>query len=98
MYSLGGSNIQNAVTVRAENVEFPLVPLGSQAFLPDCHPSPVTDSGLSMSSTSSSISLGTGGSGGTALSHMSPSLLSEIDTTAEQNEKVKALIEFITSR
>lgn len=83
------------MTVRAKNVAFFMVPLGGQGFLPDCHPSPVTDSGLSMSSTSSSISLGTGG---TPLSHISPSLLSEIDTTAEQNEKVKALIEFITSR
>uniref|UniRef100_A0A671YH72 Furry homolog, like n=1 Tax=Sparus aurata TaxID=8175 RepID=A0A671YH72_SPAAU len=52
-------------------------------------------SGLSSSSTSSSISLG---AGGTALSHLSPSLLSEVDATAEQDEKVKALIEFITSR
>uniref|UniRef100_A0A665T7R4 Furry homolog, like n=1 Tax=Echeneis naucrates TaxID=173247 RepID=A0A665T7R4_ECHNA len=64
-------------------------------FLPDCQPSPMTDSGLSSSSTSSSISLGTGG---VALPHLSPTLLSEVDVTAEQDEKAKALIEFITSR
>lgn len=80
---------------RSNRTVFFSVPLGLQEFLPDCHPSPVTDSGLSLSSTSSSISLGTGG---TALSHLSPTLLSEVDATAEQNEKVKALIEFITSR
>uniref|UniRef100_A0A671Y8T5 Furry homolog, like n=1 Tax=Sparus aurata TaxID=8175 RepID=A0A671Y8T5_SPAAU len=68
---------------------------GHWLLLPDCQPSPMTDSGLSSSSTSSSISLG---AGGTALSHLSPSLLSEVDATAEQDEKVKALIEFITSR
>lgn len=63
--------------------------------LSHCQPSPMTDSGLSSSSTSSSISLGTGG---TALSHLSPSLLSEVDVAAEQDEKIKGLIEFITSR
>lgn len=68
---------------------------GVQDFLPDCQPSPMTDSGLSSSSTSSSISLG---AGGTALSHLSPTFLSEVDVTAEQDEKVKSLIEFITSR
>lgn len=68
---------------------------GVQEMLSQCQPSPMTDSGLSSSSTSSSISLGTGG---TALSHLSPSLLSEVDVTAEQDEKIKGLIEFITSR
>ncbi|XP_075901775.1 protein furry homolog-like isoform X4 [Nelusetta ayraudi] len=86
-------NEPRVLTAKPAPPEFNLT--GGQGFLPDCHPSPVTDSGLSTSSTSSSISLGTGG---TPLSHISPSLLSEIDTTAEQNEKVKALIEFITSR
>uniref|UniRef100_A0A3Q2Y4T5 Furry homolog, like n=1 Tax=Hippocampus comes TaxID=109280 RepID=A0A3Q2Y4T5_HIPCM len=69
-----------------------------QELLPDCQPSPVTDSGLSSSSTSSSISLGAGGSSLSHLSHTSPSILSEVDATAEKDEKVKALIEFITSR
>uniref|UniRef100_A0A3B4B005 Uncharacterized protein n=1 Tax=Periophthalmus magnuspinnatus TaxID=409849 RepID=A0A3B4B005_9GOBI len=55
----------------------------------------MTDSGLSTSSTSSSISLGAGSS---ALSQLSPSFLSEVNATAEQDEKVKALIEFITTR
>ncbi|XP_078141897.1 protein furry homolog-like isoform X4 [Centroberyx gerrardi] len=68
---------------------------GVQEFLPEYQPSPMTDSGLSSSSTSSSISLG---AGATALSHLSPTLLNEVDVTAEQDEKVKALIEFVTSR
>lgn len=69
--------------------------IGVQEVLPHGQPSPMTDSGLSSSSTSSSISLGTGGA---ALSHLSPSLLSEVDVTAEQDEKIKGLIDFITSR
>lgn len=69
--------------------------IGVQEVLPHCQPSPMTDSGLSSSSTSSSISLGTGG---TALSHLSPSLLSEVDVSADQDEKIKGLIDFITSR
>lgn len=72
-----------------------VVLIGMQELLPDCQPSPMTDSGLSSSSTSSSISLG---AGGTALSHLSPTFLSEVNATVEQDEKVKALIEFITSR
>lgn len=71
------------------------VPIGIQELLPDCQPSPMTDSGLSSSSTSSSISLGAGAS---AVSHLSPTLLSEVDVTVEHDEKAKALIEFITSR
>uniref|UniRef100_A0A672Z8Z5 Furry homolog, like n=1 Tax=Sphaeramia orbicularis TaxID=375764 RepID=A0A672Z8Z5_9TELE len=86
-------NDPRVLTVKPVAPEFNLT--GVQDFLPDCQPSPMTDSGLSSSSTSSSISLGAGGS---ALSHLSPSLLSEVDVTAEQDEKVKALIEFITSR
>lgn len=63
--------------------------------VPDYQPSPMTDSGLSSSSTSSSISLGTGG---TPLPHLTPTLINEVDVIAEQHEKVKALIEFVTSR
>uniref|UniRef100_A0A3B5QJR8 Furry homolog, like n=1 Tax=Xiphophorus maculatus TaxID=8083 RepID=A0A3B5QJR8_XIPMA len=55
----------------------------------------MTDSGLSTSSTSSSISLGAGSS---TLSHLSPTLLIEADINAEQDDKAKGLIEFITSR
>lgn len=69
--------------------------IGVQELLPDCQPSPMTDSGLSCSSTSSSISLGVGS---TAMSHLSPTLISEVDVTVEQDRKAKALIEFITSR
>ncbi|XP_067453717.1 protein furry homolog-like isoform X3 [Thunnus thynnus] len=86
-------NEPRVLTVKPAAPEFNLT--GVQDFLPDCQPSPMTDSGLSSSSTSSSISLG---AGGTALSHLSPTFLSEVDVTAEQDEKVKSLIEFITSR
>lgn len=55
----------------------------------------MTDSGLSSCSTSSSMSLGAGGA---ALPHLSPTLLSEVDAPPEQDEKVRCLIEFITSR
>uniref|UniRef100_A0A3Q3W8K9 Uncharacterized protein n=1 Tax=Mola mola TaxID=94237 RepID=A0A3Q3W8K9_MOLML len=86
-------NEPRVLTVKPAAPEFNLT--GMQELLPDCQPSPMTDSGLSSSSTSSSISLG---AGGTALSHLSPTFLSEVNATAEQDEKVKALIEFITSR
>uniref|UniRef100_A0A665TRI3 Furry homolog, like n=1 Tax=Echeneis naucrates TaxID=173247 RepID=A0A665TRI3_ECHNA len=86
-------NDPRVLTVKPAAPEISLT--GVQEFLPDCQPSPMTDSGLSSSSTSSSISLGTGG---VALPHLSPTLLSEVDVTAEQDEKAKALIEFITSR
>ncbi|XP_060933822.1 protein furry homolog-like isoform X4 [Limanda limanda] len=86
-------NDPRVLTVKPVAPEFNLT--GVQDLLPDGQPSPMTDSGLSSSSTSSSISVG---AGGTALSHLSPSLLSEVDATAEQDEKAKALIEFITSR
>ncbi|XP_034439634.1 protein furry homolog-like isoform X10 [Hippoglossus hippoglossus] len=86
-------NDPRVLTVKPVAPEFNLT--GVQDLFPDCQPSPMTDSGLSSSSTSSSISVGIGG---TALSHLSPSLLSEVDATAEQDEKAKALIEFITSR
>ncbi|KAJ7986513.1 hypothetical protein DPEC_G00340650 [Dallia pectoralis] len=69
---------------------------GVRDFVPDYQPSPMTDSGLSSSSTSSSVSLG---AGGTPLPHLTPSLITEVDVAAEQDEKkVKALIEFVTSR
>uniref|UniRef100_A0A7N8XMD6 Furry homolog, like n=1 Tax=Mastacembelus armatus TaxID=205130 RepID=A0A7N8XMD6_9TELE len=86
-------NDPRVLTVKPVAPEFNLT--GVLEFLPDCHPSPMTDSGLSSSSTSSSISLG---AGGTVLSHLSPTLLREVDVSAEQDEKSKALIEFITSR
>uniref|UniRef100_A0A8C5LAR1 Uncharacterized protein n=1 Tax=Jaculus jaculus TaxID=51337 RepID=A0A8C5LAR1_JACJA len=55
----------------------------------------MTDSGLSSSSTSSSISLGNSGA---AVSHLHTTLLSEVDISMEQDGKVKTLMEFITSR
>uniref|UniRef100_A0A8D3CHN0 Furry homolog, like n=1 Tax=Scophthalmus maximus TaxID=52904 RepID=A0A8D3CHN0_SCOMX len=88
-------NDPRVLTVKPAAPELNLTGKFLQELLPDCQPSPMTDSGLSSSSTSSSISLGAGGA---ALPHLSPSLLSEVDVTAEQDEKAKALIEFITSR
>nr|XP_054590835.1 protein furry homolog-like isoform X2 [Nothobranchius furzeri] len=83
-------NDPRVLTVKPAPPEFNLtVPIGTQEILTDFQPSPMTDSGLSSSSTSSSIS---------HLSHLSPTLVSETEVTAEQDEKAKALIEFITSR
>ncbi|KAM6963189.1 protein furry homolog-like isoform 7-T7 [Aplochiton taeniatus] len=86
-------NDPKVLTVKPVPQEFNLT--GVQEFASDYQPSPMTDSGLSSSSTSSSISLG---AGGTALPHLTPTLLNEVDSTAEQDQKVQALIEFITSR
>ncbi|XP_054994083.1 protein furry homolog-like isoform X3 [Sorex araneus] len=68
---------------------------GVNDFIPDYQPSPMTDSGLSSSSTSSSISLG---NNSTAVSHLHPTILNEVDLSVEQDGKVKTLMEFITSR
>ncbi|MEQ2263521.1 hypothetical protein XENORESO_008891, partial [Xenotaenia resolanae] len=86
-------NDPRVLTVKPTTPEFNLT--GMQEILPDFQPSPMTDSGLSTSSTSSSISLGAGSS---TLSHLSPTLLIEADINAEQDNKAKGLIEFITSR
>ncbi|MGH0127200.1 UNVERIFIED_CONTAM: hypothetical protein FKN15_051317 [Acipenser sinensis] len=105
----GNSNVQSLASVLLRNREFneprvltvkqtPHVEYnftGVSDFLPDCQPSPMTDSGLSSSSTSSSISLGTTS---TAIPHLTATILNEVDISADQDEKVKALIEFITSR
>uniref|UniRef100_A0A8C6YDY7 FRY like transcription coactivator n=1 Tax=Naja naja TaxID=35670 RepID=A0A8C6YDY7_NAJNA len=64
-------------------------------FIPDHQPSPMTDSGLSSSSTSSSISLGNTSA---AISQMQSTILNEVDLSGEQDEKMKSLMEFITSR
>ncbi|XP_037830132.1 protein furry homolog-like isoform X4 [Kryptolebias marmoratus] len=88
-------NDPRVLTVKPATPERNLtVPTGTQEILPDFQPSPMTDSGLSSSSTSSSISLGAG----STLSHLSPTLLTEADVTAEHDKQAKALIEFITSR
>ncbi|XP_058853378.1 protein furry homolog-like isoform X4 [Acipenser ruthenus] len=105
----GNSNVQSLASVLLRNREFneprvltvkqtPHVEYnftGVNDFLPDCQPSPMTDSGLSSSSTSSSISLGTTS---TAIPHLTATILNEVDISADQDKKVKALIEFITSR
>uniref|UniRef100_A0A8C8VPM7 FRY like transcription coactivator n=1 Tax=Pelusios castaneus TaxID=367368 RepID=A0A8C8VPM7_9SAUR len=99
------SNVQSVASVLLRNREFneprvltvkqtahlDYVFTGVNDFIPDYQPSPMTDSGLSSSSTSSSISLGNTSA---AISH----LHNEVDISVEQDEKVKTLMDFITSR
>uniref|UniRef100_A0A8C3T6A6 FRY like transcription coactivator n=1 Tax=Chelydra serpentina TaxID=8475 RepID=A0A8C3T6A6_CHESE len=103
------SNVQSVASVLLRNREFnePRVLTVKQTahldynftgvndFIPDYQPSPMTDSGLSSSSTSSSISLGNTSA---AISHLHSTILNEVDISVEQDEKVKTLMEFITSR
>ncbi|XP_051952378.1 protein furry homolog-like isoform X2 [Xyrauchen texanus] len=84
-------NEPRVLTVKPALQEFNLT--GVTELMPDHQSSPMTDSGLSSSSTSSSISLGS-----SALPLLPPTLISEVDLSAEQDEKVKNLIEFISSR
>ncbi|XP_065489240.1 protein furry homolog-like isoform X3 [Caloenas nicobarica] len=105
-----GSNVQSVASVLLRNREFNEARVltvkqtthldytftaGVHDFIPDYQPSPMTDSGLSSSSTSSSISLGNTSA---AISHLQNTILNEVDISVEQDEKVKTLIEFITSR
>ncbi|XP_054679045.1 protein furry homolog-like isoform X7 [Grus americana] len=105
-----GSNVQSVASVLLRNREFNesrvltvkqtthldyTFTAGVHDFIPDYQPSPMTDSGLSSSSTSSSISLGNTNA---AISHLHTTILNEVDISVEQDEKVKTLIEFITSR
>lgn len=71
-----------------------LFPPGGFDFLREDQSSPVPDSGLSSSSTSSSISLG--GSSGN-LPQMTQEV-EDVDTAAETDEKANKLIEFLTTR
>ncbi|NWX99464.1 FRYL protein, partial [Nothoprocta ornata] len=104
------SNIQSVASVLLRNREFNesrvltvkqashldyTFTAGVNDFIPDYQPSPMTDSGLSSSSTSSSISLGNTSA---AISQLHTTILNEVDISVEQDEKVKTLIEFITSR
>ncbi|KAM3939588.1 protein furry homolog-like isoform 2-T2 [Leptodactylus fuscus] len=87
-------NEPRVLTVKSNaHLEFSFT--GINDFIPEYQPSPMTDSGLSSSSTSSSISLG---NTSTAVPHLHTSILNETDLSMEQDEKVKTLIEFITSR
>ncbi|XP_049653295.1 protein furry homolog-like isoform X5 [Accipiter gentilis] len=105
-----GSSVQSVASVLLRNREFNesrvltvkqtthldyTFTAGVHDFIPDYQPSPMTDSGLSSSSTSSSISLGNTSA---AISHLHTTILNEVDISVEQDEKVKTLIEFITSR
>jgi len=70
------------------------LPPGGFDFLREDQSSPVPDSGLSSSSTSSSISLG--GSSGNL-----PQMTQEVedaDAAADSDEKANKLIEFLTTR
>ncbi|KAH0616207.1 hypothetical protein JD844_027161 [Phrynosoma platyrhinos] len=103
------SNVQSVASVLLRNREFneprvltvkqtahlDYIFTGVNDFIPDHQPSPMTDSGLSSSSTSSSISLGNTSA---AISHMHSTILSEVDISGEQDEKIKTLMEFITTR
>lgn len=71
-----------------------LLPPGGFDFLREEESSPVPDSGLSSSSTSSSISLG--GSSGN-LPQMTQEV-EDVDAAAETDEKANKLIEFLTTR
>ncbi|XP_051954047.1 protein furry homolog-like isoform X7 [Xyrauchen texanus] len=84
-------NEPRVLTVKPVLQEFNLT--GVTELMSDHQSSPMTDSGLSSCSTSSSISLG-----GSALPHLPSTLLNVVDLSAEQDEKVKNLIEFISSR
>ncbi|TRY82982.1 hypothetical protein DNTS_026632 [Danionella cerebrum] len=84
-------NEPRVLTVKPVLQEFNLT--GVTELMPDYQASPMTDSGLSSSSTSSSISLG-----GSVLPNLTPTIINEVDISAEQDEKVKNLIEFISSR
>lgn len=70
------------------------LPPGGFDFLREDQSSPVPDSGLSSSSTSSSISLG--GSSGN-LPQMTQEV-EDVDTAADADEKANKLIEFLTTR
>ncbi|KAM4810351.1 protein furry homolog-like [Rhinophrynus dorsalis] len=87
-------NEPRVLTVR-QNAHLEYSFTGINDFIPEYQPSPMTDSGLSSSSTSSSISLG---NTSTAVPHLHTTILNEVDLCAEQDEKVKTLMEFITSR
>uniref|UniRef100_H9GB92 FRY like transcription coactivator n=1 Tax=Anolis carolinensis TaxID=28377 RepID=H9GB92_ANOCA len=103
------SNVQSVASVLLRNREFneprvltvkqtahlDYIFTGVHDFIPDHQPSPMTDSGLSSSSTSSSISLGNTSA---AISHMHSTILNEVDISGEQDEKMKTLMEFITTR
>nr|XP_033801710.1 protein furry homolog-like isoform X6 [Geotrypetes seraphini] len=107
--TVSSSNVQSVASILLRNrdcneprvltvkqtayLEYPFT--GINEFVPDYQPSPMTDSGLSSSSTSSSISLGNTSA---AISHLHTTILSEMDLSVEQDEKVKTLMEFITSR
>lgn len=71
-----------------------LLESGGFDFLREDQSSPVPDSGLSSSSTSSSISLG--GSSGN-LPQMTQEV-EDVDTANETDEKANKLIEFLTTR
>lgn len=70
-------------------------PGGCFDFLRECQASPVPDSGLSSSSTSSSLSLGGSSNNLPEMSHEMEEL---VTSTSKMDEKTNKLIEFLTTR
>lgn len=76
---------------------FPPMPLspGGVDFLRDAQASPVPDSGLSSSSTSSSLSLGSSSSN---LQHFSTEESETLESSTDTDEKSSKLVEFLSTR
>uniref|UniRef100_A0A671Y3R8 FRY microtubule binding protein n=1 Tax=Sparus aurata TaxID=8175 RepID=A0A671Y3R8_SPAAU len=70
------------------------LPSGCVDFLRECQASPVPDSGLSSSSTSSSLSLGGSSNNLPEISHE----VEELVASSKMDEKTNKLIEFLTTR
>lgn len=68
---------------------------GGVDFLRNGQASPVPDSGLSSSSTSSSLSLGGSSSN---LPHLAQEEVEQMESSTEDDEKSSKLIEFLTTR
>ncbi|KAM9853032.1 protein furry homolog [Aulostomus maculatus] len=76
------------------NLQPEYLPSGGFDFLRECQASPVPDSGLSSSSTSSSLSLGGSNNNLPEISHE----VEELAASMNMNEKTNKLIEFLTTR
>uniref|UniRef100_A0A452R0H0 FRY like transcription coactivator n=1 Tax=Ursus americanus TaxID=9643 RepID=A0A452R0H0_URSAM len=68
---------------------------GVSDFIPDYQPSPMTDSGLSSSSTSSSISLGNNSA---AISHLHTTILNEVDISGDLKPRELCLFSVFRKR
>ncbi|XP_031429117.1 protein furry homolog isoform X2 [Clupea harengus] len=86
-------NCTRSLTIRP-TYEHEYLYAGGPDFLRDWQPSPVPDSGLSSSSTSSSFSLG----GSSSHLPPGPPQVNELETATEIEEKTNKLVEFLTNR